>query len=45
MSAKKLNDFIPSDDLSFWIRPVTHGVVEEDWPAFLKFLRAHFPAK
>ncbi len=45
MSAKKLNDFIPSDDLSFWIRPGTHGVVEEDWPAFLKFLRAHFPAK
>jgi len=43
LTAEKLNEFIPDDELSFWIRPGTHGVVEEDWPAFLEFLKAHFP--
>ncbi len=34
--------FNPAAQLSFWMRPGTHGVVEEDWPAFLEFLDAHF---
>jgi len=37
-----LKEFLPAAELSFWIRPGTHGVVEEDWPAFLDFLNAHF---
>ena len=40
----RLSPFQPEADLSFWIRPGTHGVVKEDWPAFLDFLDAHFPA-
>ena len=42
LEQSRLNEFVPSADLSFWIRPGTHGVVEEDWPAFLQFLDAHF---
>lgn len=42
MSQKSLRRFDPKADLSFWIRPGTHGVVKEDWPAFLEFLDAHF---
>ncbi len=38
----KLIPFIPDADLSLWIRPGTHGVVKEDWPAFLSFLDAHY---
>ena len=38
----RLNQFTPDAELSFWIRPGTHGIVKEDWPAFLKFLDAHF---
>jgi len=38
----KLSDFIPDADIAFWIRPGTHGVVKEDWPAFLAFLDAHY---
>lgn len=38
----RLDGFQPSQPLSFWMRPGTHGVVEEDWPAFLEFLEAHF---
>lgn len=45
LTAEKLGEFVPTDSLSFWIRPGTHGVVEEDWPAFLEFLKAHFPVK
>ncbi len=41
-TAKRLDDFRPADDIVFWIRPGTHGVVKEDWPAFLAFLDAHF---
>ncbi|MBY0422853.1 MAG: hypothetical protein K2Q06_11160 [Parvularculaceae bacterium] len=37
-----LAGFDPDADLAFWIRPGTHGVVKEDWPAFLAFLDAHF---
>jgi len=44
MTAERLDDFRPSDDVAFWMRPGTHGVVEEDWPAFLDFLDAHFGA-
>ncbi len=40
----RLVPFHPEANLSFWIRPGTHGVVEEDWPAFLAFLDAHFAA-
>lgn len=43
LTAERLNEFNPADEISFWIRPGTHGVVEEDWPAFLAFLKAHFP--
>ena len=38
----RLNEWRPAADVAFWIRPGTHGVVEEDWPAFLEFLDAHF---
>ncbi len=41
-SATRLDDFKPSDDIAFWTRPGTHGVVKEDWPAFLEFMDAHF---
>ncbi|GHA83905.1 hypothetical protein GCM10009069_04040 [Algimonas arctica] len=36
-------DFRPGDRKAYWLRPGTHGVVKEDWPAFLDFLDAHFP--
>ncbi|MEM7669120.1 MAG: hypothetical protein AAF317_08205 [Pseudomonadota bacterium] len=42
LTAERLDTFRPNDDVSFWLRPGTHGVVEEDWPAFLAFLGAHF---
>lgn len=42
LSQTRLNDWSPEADIAFWIRPGTHGVVEEDWPAFLEFLDAHF---
>ena len=38
----RLDQWNPAAALSFWIRPGTHGVVKEDWPAFLEFLDAHF---
>lgn len=41
-SATRLDDFKPEDDIAIWTRPGTHGVVKEDWPAFLDFLDAHF---
>ncbi|MCI5046064.1 MAG: hypothetical protein MRY59_01080 [Aquisalinus sp.] len=37
-----LRSFIPDATLSFHLRPGTHGVTEEDWPAFFEFLEAHF---
>lgn len=42
LDQERLDDWRPGEDLAFWIRPGTHGVVEEDWPAFLEFLDAHF---
>ncbi len=45
LSQNKLNVFDPTADISFWIRRGTHGVVKEDWSAFLEFLDAHFKAK
>ena len=45
LTSEKLNDYRPADDIAYWIRPGTHGVVEEDWPAFTAFLEAHFPAR
>lgn len=39
---RDLRAFDPDADLSFWIRPGTHGVVQEDWPAFLSFIKSHF---
>lgn len=41
-SAQRLDDFKPADDIAIWTRPGTHGVVKEDWPAFLAFMDAHF---
>jgi len=38
----KLTQFDPTADISFWMRRGTHGVVKEDWPAFLMFMDAHF---
>lgn len=37
-----LKPYDPAADIAFWLRPGTHGVVKEDWPAFLAFLDAHF---
>ena len=45
LDQSRLNEFNPAAELSFWIRPGTHGVVKEDWPAFLEFLDAHFDAE
>jgi len=42
LTQKNLKSFDPTADISFWMRPGTHGVVKEDWPAFLDFLDAHF---
>lgn len=42
LTQASLRNFDPKADLSYWIRPGTHGVVKEDWPAFLDFLDAHF---
>ncbi len=42
LQQKRLSKWSPAADLAFWIRPGTHGVVKEDWPAFLEFLDAHF---
>ena len=42
MAASRLDEFRPGDDIAFWLRPGTHGVVEEDWPAFMTFIDAHF---
>jgi len=39
---QRYKPFNPDADLSLWIRSGTHGVVKEDWPAFLEFLDAHF---
>lgn len=41
-SATRLDDFRPQDDIAIWTRPGTHGIVKEDWPAFLDFMDAHF---
>lgn len=41
----RLKDFNPKADIAFWQRPGTHGVVKEDWPAFLDFLDNHFTNK
>lgn len=37
----RLRPFMPEAELALWLRPGTHGVVKEDWPAFLDFLDAH----
>lgn len=42
LAQARLDEWNPAARLSFWLRPGTHGVVEEDWPAFLEFLDAHF---
>jgi hypothetical protein len=42
LTVRRLDEFDAESDLAFWIRPGTHGVVKEDWLAFLEFLDAHF---
>jgi len=42
LEQEKLKTFIPNANISFYIRPGTHGVVKEDWPAFLEFMDAHY---
>ncbi len=44
LDQERLDAFNPDAELSLWMRPGTHGVVKEDWPAFLAFLDAHFSA-
>lgn len=39
----RLDQYKPDAAVAFWMRPGTHGTVEEDWPAFLEFLKYHFP--
>ena len=41
----RLKPYDPAAGIAFWIRPGTHGVVKEDWPAFMAFLEAHFRPK
>ncbi|WP_425410398.1 alpha/beta hydrolase [Hyphococcus sp.] len=41
LAQERLDHWTPSADIAFWIRPGTHGIVKEDWPAFLEFLDAH----
>jgi len=41
LNQDKLRPFIAGADISFHLRPGTHGIVKEDWPAFLAFLDAH----
>jgi hypothetical protein len=43
LSATTPSDFRPNDTKAYWLRPGTHGVVKEDWPAFLDFLDANIP--
>jgi len=42
LTSAKLNQYDPKTNIAFWLRPGTHGVVKEDWPAFLAFLDAHY---
>ncbi len=42
LTAKKLNEFDPDADISFWMRGGTHGETKKDWSAFFEFLDAHF---
>ena len=39
--ASNPSDFRPADQKAYWLRAGTHGVVKEDWPAFLDFLDAN----
>jgi hypothetical protein len=41
LSQAKLKPYKPDSDIAFYIRGGTHGIVKEDWPAFLAFLDAH----
>lgn len=42
LEQSRLEAWKPEADIAFWLRPGTHGVVREDWPAFIEFLNAHF---
>ena len=41
LNQPKLKPYKPDADIAFYIRGGTHGIVKEDWPAFLAFLDAH----
>ncbi|MEM7730859.1 MAG: hypothetical protein AAF311_16635, partial [Pseudomonadota bacterium] len=43
-TALRPDDFRPTDDKAYWLRPGTHGVVKEDWDAFLDFIDANIGA-
>ncbi len=45
LDQNRLDVWAPGANLAYWIRPGTHGVVKEDWPAFLDFMDAHFLKK
>ncbi len=38
----RLKPYDPAAGIAFWMRPGTHGVVTEDWPAFLAFMDRQF---
>lgn len=42
LNVDRLDTFDAQADLAFWMRKGTHGETEEDWPAFFRFLGAHF---
>lgn len=41
-TAKTLTDFVPTDPLAFYMRPLNHGVRESDWEAFIEFFISQF---
>lgn len=42
---QRLDEFDPAANIAFFMRPGTHGITEEDWPAFLDFLDAQMGRK
>lgn len=42
ISEGTLSNFYPDSELSYFIRPWTHGVRASDWTAFFSFMSSHF---
>lgn len=45
LDQKGMTDFNPNADLVFYMRAGGHGIIKEDWTAFLEFLDAAMPAE